>query len=97
MPPHSRLLLLLLADLANTAGTVTTTQGSLAELMNVKPITVRRALKICERRGVIEIRPDSSRRQGAREGLTYQLLIPLAPDASDPHAVDPGNPSTRVS
>jgi hypothetical protein len=74
MPAPSRFLLLSLAYLVNPAGNVTAPRGLLAELMNVNVRTVATALRTCERRGWIVIRPEPSRRQGAREGLTYQLL-----------------------
>jgi DNA-binding MarR family transcriptional regulator len=70
----NRYLLLALANLANPAGNVTVTQGALADLMNVHTKTVRSALKACERKGSLAIQPGVDRRQGSREGLTYQLV-----------------------
>ncbi len=70
----NRLFLLGLAYLVNPAGNVTTTQGTIADLLDVNVITVRRALKTCERHGWIEIQPRATDRQGARDGLTYQLV-----------------------
>jgi len=75
LPHTSRLLLLAVAFLANPAGNVTVIDGTLAGLMRLTTKTVARARKNCERRGVVEIQPESHRRQGAREGLTYQLVV----------------------
>lgn len=74
MAAPNRFLLLALAYLANSAGSVTMTQGTLATFMNVHIRTVVNATKRCERHGWIEIQPGPSRRRGAREGLTYRLV-----------------------
>ncbi len=78
LPPTSRLLLLTLAYLVNPAGNVTMTQGALADMMNVDTVTLRRALRACERQGSLAVQPVASQRQGTREGLTYQLRAPHA-------------------
>jgi hypothetical protein len=74
LSPGSRLLLLAVAFLANPAGNVTATDATMAGVMGVHTRTVRAARRNCERRGVVEIQPGANRRQGAREGLTYQLV-----------------------
>lgn len=97
-PANTRLLLLALAYLANPAGSVTVTDGSLAAMTGMHVKSVRWARWTCERHGAIEVQPLFGQRQGAREGLTYRLLIPRTADAAvDPHADSTmGKPSKRV-